>query len=64
MRVRDAAGQPLPYVRLWSELSIFFMAGMETTAHAITWALCALVHSHASSLYTCFLGPLCCGVST
>ncbi|CAL8464901.1 g4436 [Coccomyxa elongata] len=39
MRVRDAAGQPLPYVRLWSELSIFFMAGMETTAHAITWAL-------------------------
>lgn len=39
MRVRDAAGRPLPFVRLWSELSIFFMAGMETTAHAITWAL-------------------------
>jgi cytochrome P450 len=39
MRVRDAEGQPLPFARLWSELSIFFLAGMETTAHAITWAL-------------------------
>ncbi len=39
MRVRDGEGRPLPFVRLWSELSIFFMAGMETTAHAITWAL-------------------------
>ncbi len=28
MRVRDTAGQPLPYVRLWSELSIFFYAGV------------------------------------
>ena len=31
MRVRDSAGRPLPFARLWSELSIFFMAGMETT---------------------------------
>ena len=31
MRVRDAAGQPLPFTRLWSEISIVFMAGMETT---------------------------------
>ena len=31
MRVRDAAGQPLPFARLWSEISIVFMAGMETT---------------------------------
>ncbi len=42
LRVRDGAGAPLPFARLWSELSIFFMAGMETTAHAITWALCVL----------------------
>ena len=46
MRVRDGSGQPLPFVRLWSELSIFFMAGMETTAHAITWALCAAPPPH------------------
>jgi hypothetical protein len=31
MRVRDAAGRPLPFARLWSELSIQIMAGMETT---------------------------------
>ena len=39
LRVRDEQGGPLPFARLWSELSIFFMAGMETTAHAATWAL-------------------------
>ena len=47
LRVRDAAGRPLPFARLWSELSIFFMAGMETTAHAITWALCARTCPHS-----------------
>ncbi|KAK9836090.1 hypothetical protein WJX81_000576 [Elliptochloris bilobata] len=39
-RLRDpSTGQPLPRARLWSEMSIFFLAGMETTAHAATWVL-------------------------
>lgn len=41
VRSRGPQGQPLPFARLWSELSISFMAGMETTAHTVTWALCA-----------------------
>ncbi|KAK9837127.1 hypothetical protein WJX81_004899 [Elliptochloris bilobata] len=45
MRVRDAAGRPLPFTRLWSEISIVFMAGMETTGHTISWTL-YLVSQH------------------
>ena len=37
MRVRDPDGRLLPHARQWSELSIFFYAGMETTAHTIAW---------------------------
>ena len=37
MRVRDDTGQLLPHARQWSELSVFFYAGMETTAHTIAW---------------------------
>ena len=37
MRVRDPNGRLLPHARQWSELSIFFYAGMETTAHTIAW---------------------------
>ena len=44
MRARDTDGMPLPFARLWSEISIFFMAGMETTAHTIAWALCVAPH--------------------
>ncbi len=39
MHLHRRERDPLPFARMWSELSIFFMAGMETTAHAITWAL-------------------------
>lgn len=39
MHLHQREQDPLPFTRMWSELSIFFMAGMETTAHAITWAL-------------------------
>ena len=39
MHLHQREHNPLPFTRMWSELSIFFMAGMETTAHAITWAL-------------------------
>ena len=39
MHLHQREQNPLPFTRMWSELSIFFMAGMETTAHAITWAL-------------------------
>ena len=37
MRVRDEQGKLLPHTRQWSELSVFFYAGMETTAHTIAW---------------------------
>ena len=37
MRVQDPDGRLLPHARQWSELSIFFYAGMETTAHTIAW---------------------------
>jgi hypothetical protein len=37
MRVRDEQGKLLPHARQWSELSVFFYAGMETTAHTIAW---------------------------
>ena len=40
MRVRDPDGRLLPHARQWSELSIFFYAGMETTAHTIAWCAC------------------------
>ena len=40
MRVRDDDGKLLPHARQWSELSVFFYAGMETTAHTIAW--CAM----------------------
>lgn len=37
MRVRGEGGALLPHTRQWSELSVFFYAGMETTAHTIAW---------------------------
>ena len=37
MRVRGPDGRLLAHARQWSELSIFFYAGMETTAHTIAW---------------------------
>eukprot|EP00884_Botryococcus_braunii_P001148 jgi/Botrbrau1/11033/Bobra.92_2s0006.1 len=39
MRVRDKEGKPLSTGRLWSEVSVFFIAGMETTGHTMSWAL-------------------------
>ena len=39
MRVRDERGKLLPHTRQWSELSVFFYAGMETTAHTIAWCV-------------------------
>ncbi|KAK9908008.1 hypothetical protein WJX75_001429 [Coccomyxa subellipsoidea] len=39
MRTRDEKGQPIPDVRIWSELSIFFFAGVETTGHTMAWVL-------------------------
>lgn len=48
MRVRDDRGQLLPYARQWSELSVFFYAGMETTAHTIAW--CAAARGQLNSV--------------
>ncbi|CAK0784537.1 hypothetical protein CVIRNUC_007741 [Coccomyxa viridis] len=42
MRVRDPDGRLLAHARQWSELSIFFYAGMETTAHTIAWCIYAI----------------------
>ncbi|CAL5229620.1 g12983 [Coccomyxa viridis] len=42
MRVRDEDGRLLPHARQWSELSVFFYAGMETTAHTIAWCIYAI----------------------
>ena len=46
MRVRDAAGRPLPFARLWSEISIVFMAGMETTG--VDSVIIVTLHVHRS----------------
>ena len=45
MRVRDEDGRLLPHARQWSELSVFFYAGMETTAHTIAWCACSTGHT-------------------
>lgn len=42
MRVHDKAGNPLPHARQWSELSIFFYAGVSLHSachqpHARSW---------------------------
>lgn len=43
MRVRDEQGKLLPHARQWSELSVFFYAGMETTAHTIAWCVTGML---------------------
>ena len=39
LRLRTAAGQPLPDDRLAAEIGVFFTGGFETTGHTIAWAL-------------------------
>ena len=54
LRIRDGGGRPLPFTRLWSELSIFFMAGMEN--HRARHHL-GPVRSHPPSSIR---SPICC----
>ena len=57
LSIRDSEGVPLPPARLWSEVSVFFLAGVRTltsrssltAAHGLTGRQAERVHSKLSS---------------